>query len=193
MFFSSLSLEKSVIPPALRSAATSLRDRAAFFQSEMMRPANDPKERDPAHVRMLNDVLRDLEKSFISPQSAPGVYRWEDVYSCDGVLLSSVGTVVCLGLTLMCNASKYVIFLHKKSPQRVRQTQLTFWNLEESRVKVGRCKGLMQPRLTVSPSGRDCLLKFLTIWWMEPAVFGQNKWVGKSLQSVWVVLFRKDI
>lgn len=136
-----------MIPPALRSAATSLRDRAAFLQSEMMRPANDPKERDPAHVRMLNDVLRDLEKSFISPQSAPGVYRWEDVYSCDGVLLSSVGRVVCLGLTLMCNASKYVIFLHTESPQRVRQTQLTFWNLEGSKVKVGRCKGLMQPRL----------------------------------------------
>ncbi|CAG01591.1 unnamed protein product, partial [Tetraodon nigroviridis] len=67
--------ERSMISPALLSAATSLRDRAAFFQSEMMRPANDPKERDPAHVRMLNDVLRDLEKSFISPQSAPGVYR----------------------------------------------------------------------------------------------------------------------
>lgn len=65
--------------PALLSAATALRDRAAFFQSEMMRPANDPKERDPAHVRMLNDVLRDLEKSFIGPQSTPGVYRWEDM------------------------------------------------------------------------------------------------------------------
>lgn len=111
----SLSLEKSAIPLALRAAATSLRDRTAFFQSEMMRPANDPKERNPAHVRMLNDVLRDLEKSFISPQSAPGVYRWEDIYSCDGVLLSSVGTVVCLGLTLMCNASKHVI-IFKQSP-----------------------------------------------------------------------------
>lgn len=70
-----------MISPALLSAATSLRDRAAFFQSEMMRPANDPKERDPAHVRMLNDVLRDLEKSFIGPQSAPGVYRWEEMSS----------------------------------------------------------------------------------------------------------------
>uniref|UniRef100_A0A668RXR1 N-acetylated alpha-linked acidic dipeptidase like 2 n=1 Tax=Oreochromis aureus TaxID=47969 RepID=A0A668RXR1_OREAU len=47
----------------------------AFFQSETMRPANDPKERDPSHVRMLNDVLRDLEKSFIIPQTPPGVYR----------------------------------------------------------------------------------------------------------------------
>lgn len=70
-----LPLERSVLPPALLSAASSLRDRAAFFQSETMRPANDPKERDPAHVRMLNDVLRDLEKGFINPQSAPGVYR----------------------------------------------------------------------------------------------------------------------
>lgn len=67
--------EKSVVPPALLSSASSLRDHAAFFQSETMRPANDPKERDPSHVRMLNDVLRDLEKSFIVPQSPPGVFR----------------------------------------------------------------------------------------------------------------------
>lgn len=143
VFFSSLSLEKSVIPLALRSAATSLRNSAAFFQSEMMRPANDPKERDPAHVRMLNDVLRDLEKSFISSQSAPGVYRWEDVYSCDGVLLSSV---VCLGLTL-CNTSKYVIILLKESPLRAWQTQLTFWNLEGSKVKSSPSGGWNQQSL----------------------------------------------
>lgn len=77
VFLSCSSLERSVLPAALLAAASSLRDRAAFFQSETMRPANDPKERDPAHVRMLNDVLRDLEKSFINPESAPGVYRWE--------------------------------------------------------------------------------------------------------------------
>ncbi|CAB1451285.1 unnamed protein product [Pleuronectes platessa] len=58
------------------SSAASLRDHAAFFQSETMRPANDPKERDPSHVRMLNDVLRDLEKSFIIPQTPPGVYSY---------------------------------------------------------------------------------------------------------------------
>uniref|UniRef100_A0A665WNV4 N-acetylated alpha-linked acidic dipeptidase like 2 n=1 Tax=Echeneis naucrates TaxID=173247 RepID=A0A665WNV4_ECHNA len=52
-----------------------LLDHAAFFQSETMRPANDPKERDPSHIRMLNDVLRDLEKSFIIPQTPSGVYR----------------------------------------------------------------------------------------------------------------------
>lgn len=98
MFFSSLSAERSGISPALLHAATSLRDRAAFFQSEMMRPANDPKERDPAHVRMLNDVLRDLEKSFIGPQSAPGVYRWEEeeMSSGGGVLLSPVATRSCI-------------------------------------------------------------------------------------------------
>uniref|UniRef100_A0A673IG95 N-acetylated alpha-linked acidic dipeptidase like 2 n=1 Tax=Sinocyclocheilus rhinocerous TaxID=307959 RepID=A0A673IG95_9TELE len=45
-----------------------------FFQSEVMRPANDPKERDPAHVRMLNDVLRDLEKSFLIPNPPLGFY-----------------------------------------------------------------------------------------------------------------------
>ncbi|XP_053708516.1 inactive N-acetylated-alpha-linked acidic dipeptidase-like protein 2 isoform X1 [Synchiropus splendidus] len=67
--------DEKAASPALLSAAASLRDHAAFFQSEMMRPANDPKERDPSHVRMLNDVLRDLEKSFLVPQSPPGVYR----------------------------------------------------------------------------------------------------------------------
>uniref|UniRef100_A0A3Q3KZE7 N-acetylated alpha-linked acidic dipeptidase like 2 n=1 Tax=Labrus bergylta TaxID=56723 RepID=A0A3Q3KZE7_9LABR len=54
--------DKSVVSQPLLSSASSLRDHAAFFQSETMRPANDPKERDPSHVRMLNDVLRDLEK-----------------------------------------------------------------------------------------------------------------------------------
>lgn len=67
--------DKSKVPSSLLSAAASLRDHVAFFQSEVMRPANDPKERDPAHVRMLNDVLRDVEKSFILPQAPLGVYR----------------------------------------------------------------------------------------------------------------------
>ncbi|XP_029988604.1 inactive N-acetylated-alpha-linked acidic dipeptidase-like protein 2 [Sphaeramia orbicularis] len=67
--------DKSVLSPSLLSSASSLRDHAAFFQSETMRPANDPKERDPSHVRMLNDVLRDLEKSFLIPHPPPGVYR----------------------------------------------------------------------------------------------------------------------
>ncbi|KAM4628730.1 inactive N-acetylated-alpha-linked acidic dipeptidase-like protein 2 [Polymixia lowei] len=67
--------DNSVASLALLTSASSLRDRAAFFQSETMRPANDPKERDPSHVRMLNDVLRDLEKSFLVPEPLPGVYR----------------------------------------------------------------------------------------------------------------------
>ncbi|XP_073732059.1 inactive N-acetylated-alpha-linked acidic dipeptidase-like protein 2 [Misgurnus anguillicaudatus] len=61
--------------PDLLTVAASLRENSAFFQSEVMRPANDPKERDPAHVRMLNDVLRDLEKSFLIPNPPPGLYR----------------------------------------------------------------------------------------------------------------------
>ncbi|XP_030647843.1 inactive N-acetylated-alpha-linked acidic dipeptidase-like protein 2 [Chanos chanos] len=59
----------------LLALAASLRDSSEFFQSEVMRPANDPKERDPAHVRMLNDALRDLEKSFLVPNPPPGFYR----------------------------------------------------------------------------------------------------------------------
>uniref|UniRef100_A0A3P9IFF5 N-acetylated alpha-linked acidic dipeptidase like 2 n=1 Tax=Oryzias latipes TaxID=8090 RepID=A0A3P9IFF5_ORYLA len=46
---------KAVIQPNTTSRSSALRDHAAFFQSEMMRPANDPKERDPSHMRMLND------------------------------------------------------------------------------------------------------------------------------------------
>ncbi len=61
--------------PDLLNMAASLRDNLAFFQSEVMRPANDPNERDPAHVRMLNDVLRDLEKSFLIPNPPLGFYR----------------------------------------------------------------------------------------------------------------------
>ncbi|XP_051532070.1 inactive N-acetylated-alpha-linked acidic dipeptidase-like protein 2 [Myxocyprinus asiaticus] len=61
--------------PDLLTTAASFRDSSAFFQSELMRPANDPKERDPAHVRMLNDVLRDLEKSFLISNPPPGFYR----------------------------------------------------------------------------------------------------------------------
>ncbi|KAA0707814.1 Inactive N-acetylated-alpha-linked acidic dipeptidase-like protein 2 [Triplophysa tibetana] len=59
----------------LENVAASLRESSAFFQSEIMRPANDPKERDPAHVRMLNDVLRDLEKSFLISNPPSGLYR----------------------------------------------------------------------------------------------------------------------
>lgn len=91
-FPSSMCPEKSVVSPSLLSSATSLRDHAAFFQSETMRPANDPKERDPSHVRMLNDVLRDLEKSFIIPQTPPGVYRYETSCTLTGVALVKCGS-----------------------------------------------------------------------------------------------------
>ncbi|XP_054605582.1 inactive N-acetylated-alpha-linked acidic dipeptidase-like protein 2 isoform X2 [Nothobranchius furzeri] len=67
--------DQNAASAALLSSASALRDHAAFFQSETMRSANDPKEREPAHLRMLNDVLRDLEKSFIIPQTPPGVHR----------------------------------------------------------------------------------------------------------------------
>ncbi|NXA31189.1 NADL2 protein, partial [Eudromia elegans] len=59
----------------LLAVASHLRDTAELFQSDEMRPANDPKERDPVRVRMLNDVLQSLEKSFIVRQAPPGLYR----------------------------------------------------------------------------------------------------------------------
>ncbi|XP_076134008.1 inactive N-acetylated-alpha-linked acidic dipeptidase-like protein 2 isoform X1 [Alosa pseudoharengus] len=59
----------------LLTAAAVLRDNSTFLQSESMRPANDPKERDPSHVRMLNDVLQGLEKSFLIPAPPAGLCR----------------------------------------------------------------------------------------------------------------------
>lgn len=59
----------------LLTAAYSLRESAQLFQSDEMRPANDPKERAPTRVRMLNDVLQNLEKNFVVQQAPPGLYR----------------------------------------------------------------------------------------------------------------------
>ncbi|XP_027025894.2 inactive N-acetylated-alpha-linked acidic dipeptidase-like protein 2 isoform X1 [Tachysurus fulvidraco] len=61
--------------PDLLAAAASLRDNSGFFQSDIMRPANDPEEREPSHVRMLNDILRDLEKSFLISDPPQGFSR----------------------------------------------------------------------------------------------------------------------
>ncbi|XP_054840173.1 inactive N-acetylated-alpha-linked acidic dipeptidase-like protein 2 [Eublepharis macularius] len=62
------------IEPLLK-VAYSLRESAQLFQSDEMRPANDPKERAPTRVRMLNDVLQSLEKNFLVQQVPPGFYR----------------------------------------------------------------------------------------------------------------------
>nr|XP_009672069.1 PREDICTED: inactive N-acetylated-alpha-linked acidic dipeptidase-like protein 2 isoform X1 [Struthio camelus australis] len=59
----------------LLAVAARLRDTAELFQSDEMRPANDPKERAPIRVRMLNDVLQSLEKNFVIRQAPPGLYR----------------------------------------------------------------------------------------------------------------------
>lgn len=72
-YFSSLDNEPSV--PNLLALASKLRDSAELFQSDEMRPANDPKERVPSRVRMLNDILQDLEKNFLVQQVPPGFYR----------------------------------------------------------------------------------------------------------------------
>ncbi|XP_071608739.1 inactive N-acetylated-alpha-linked acidic dipeptidase-like protein 2 isoform X2 [Heliangelus exortis] len=61
--------------PQLLAVASRLRDTAELFQSDEMRPANDPMERAPVRVRMLNDVLQSLEKSFLVHRAPPGLYR----------------------------------------------------------------------------------------------------------------------
>ncbi|TSM94602.1 Inactive N-acetylated-alpha-linked acidic dipeptidase-like protein 2 [Bagarius yarrelli] len=64
-----------LIKPDLLAAAAALRECSGLFQSLIMRPANDPKERDPSHMRMLNDVLRDMEKSFLVSDAPQGFSR----------------------------------------------------------------------------------------------------------------------
>ncbi|XP_022360304.1 inactive N-acetylated-alpha-linked acidic dipeptidase-like protein 2 isoform X1 [Enhydra lutris kenyoni] len=59
----------------LLALASRLRESAEQFQSDEMRPANDPKERIPIRVRMLNDILQDMEKNFLVQQVPPGFYR----------------------------------------------------------------------------------------------------------------------
>ncbi|XP_054337076.1 inactive N-acetylated-alpha-linked acidic dipeptidase-like protein 2 isoform X2 [Pongo pygmaeus] len=59
----------------LLAMASHLRESAELFQSDEMRPANDPKERAPIRIRMLNDILQDMEKSFLVKQVPPGFYR----------------------------------------------------------------------------------------------------------------------
>ncbi|EPQ12717.1 Inactive N-acetylated-alpha-linked acidic dipeptidase-like protein 2 [Myotis brandtii] len=59
----------------LLALASRLRDSAELFQSDEMRPANDPRERVPVRVRMLNDILQDMEKNFLAQQVPPGFYR----------------------------------------------------------------------------------------------------------------------
>lgn len=68
-------LGEEVDASQLLAVASRLRDTAELFQSDEMRPANDPRERAPIRVRMLNDVLQSLEKSFLVQQAPPGLYR----------------------------------------------------------------------------------------------------------------------
>lgn len=110
--------DKSSVPPSLLSVASSLRDHVAFFQSEVMRPANDPKERDPAHVRMLNDVLRDVEKSFIVSHTPPGVYR-NLLYSLPGSTPQFSILRFSEDAILFCNRSKTTGARTQSSDQEV--------------------------------------------------------------------------
>ncbi|XP_059867099.1 inactive N-acetylated-alpha-linked acidic dipeptidase-like protein 2 isoform X3 [Delphinus delphis] len=69
--------------PQLLALASRLRESAELFQSDEMRPANDPKERAPIRVRMLNEILQDMEKSFLVQRAPPGFYR-NILYHLDG-------------------------------------------------------------------------------------------------------------
>ncbi|XP_015856388.1 inactive N-acetylated-alpha-linked acidic dipeptidase-like protein 2 isoform X3 [Peromyscus maniculatus bairdii] len=78
----SLKADEPSVPHLLAMAAR-LRESAELFQSDEMRPANDPEERAPGRVRMLNDILQDLEKNFLVEQVPPGFYR-NILYHLDG-------------------------------------------------------------------------------------------------------------
>uniref|UniRef100_A0A8C5QU21 N-acetylated alpha-linked acidic dipeptidase like 2 n=1 Tax=Leptobrachium leishanense TaxID=445787 RepID=A0A8C5QU21_9ANUR len=59
----------------LKEKARNLRETVQLFQSSEMRPANDPVERDPTRVRMLNDILQNMEKNFLIENPLPGFFR----------------------------------------------------------------------------------------------------------------------
>ncbi|XP_049631555.1 inactive N-acetylated-alpha-linked acidic dipeptidase-like protein 2 [Suncus etruscus] len=59
----------------LLAMVSRLWQNAELFQSNEMRPANDPNERIPIRVRMLNDILKDMEKNFLVQQVPAGFYR----------------------------------------------------------------------------------------------------------------------
>lgn len=82
--------------PQLLAVAARLRDTAELFQSDEMRPANDPEERAPVRVRMLNDVLQGLEKSFLLHQAPPGFYRYSTPCSTYSVAKPPLGLQNCL-------------------------------------------------------------------------------------------------
>ncbi|XP_034518590.1 inactive N-acetylated-alpha-linked acidic dipeptidase-like protein 2 isoform X2 [Ailuropoda melanoleuca] len=89
----------------LLALASRLRESAELFQSDEMRPANDPKERIPIRVRMLNDILQDMEKNFLVQQVPPGFYRlkrdpqwddiqWWDLWEALPSLLSGISALI---------------------------------------------------------------------------------------------------
>ncbi|XP_053566127.1 inactive N-acetylated-alpha-linked acidic dipeptidase-like protein 2 [Bombina bombina] len=59
----------------LMEQSRSLRETAQLFQSNEMRPANNPRERNPLRVRMLNDILQNLEKNFLIQNHPAGFPR----------------------------------------------------------------------------------------------------------------------
>ncbi|XP_063772355.1 inactive N-acetylated-alpha-linked acidic dipeptidase-like protein 2 isoform X2 [Pseudophryne corroboree] len=76
-------IEGDAMSTSLMEMARRLRETAQLFQSNEMRPANDPKERDPTRVRMLNDILQNMEKNFLTNSSPPGFFR-NILYKLDG-------------------------------------------------------------------------------------------------------------
>ncbi|XP_062901848.1 inactive N-acetylated-alpha-linked acidic dipeptidase-like protein 2 isoform X2 [Mobula hypostoma] len=65
----------SIASDQMLTLASALRETAQLFQSDEMRPANNPKEQDPAHLRMLNHVLQNVEKNFLVQWAPPGYFR----------------------------------------------------------------------------------------------------------------------
>ncbi|XP_073482343.1 inactive N-acetylated-alpha-linked acidic dipeptidase-like protein 2 isoform X2 [Aquarana catesbeiana] len=76
-------IEGDTLSTGLKDLSKMLREITQLFQSNEMRPANDPKERDPVRVRMLNDILQNIEKNFLISSSPPGFFR-NILYSLDG-------------------------------------------------------------------------------------------------------------
>ncbi|KAM5165140.1 inactive N-acetylated-alpha-linked acidic dipeptidase-like protein 2 [Mantella aurantiaca] len=76
-------IEDDTLSAGLREISKLLRETTQLFQSNEMRPANDPKERDPTRVRMLNDILQNMDKNFLISSPPLGFFR-NILYTLDG-------------------------------------------------------------------------------------------------------------
>lgn len=120
--------------PQLLAVAARLRDTAELLQSDEMRPANDPEERAPVRVRMLNDVLQGLEKSFLVHQVPPGLYRYGTRCSTPSEMVFTTARFAELSLKRKTSAST----------QKLKLFFFSYHILSAENINSLQCKGSLE-------------------------------------------------